>query len=82
MKSSCIMKAMKDEWLASILQMSPAERVRIAQLIWESVDEVPDSALMSDDQRLELARRVADFEENGSKGRPWAEVLRDITSPA
>ncbi|MCI5066464.1 addiction module protein [bacterium] len=73
---------MRDEWLASILQLSPAERVRIAQLIWESVDEVPDAHLMSDEQRQELSRRLADFEENGTTGRPWRDVLQDITSPA
>jgi putative addiction module component (TIGR02574 family) len=73
---------MKDEWLASILQLSPAERVRIAQLIWESVDEAPESHLMSEEQRLELSRRLADFDENGSRGRPWRDVLKDITSPA
>lgn len=69
---------MKDKWLQSVLQMSPAERVRIAQLIWESVEELPDSDQLSDDQRIELSRRLEDLEKNGSKGRPWREVLSDI----
>lgn len=71
---------MKSEWLASILKLSPAERIRIAQTIWESVEELPESEELSDEQRMELARRLADFEKNGSKGRPWREVLADISS--
>lgn len=71
---------MKNEWLASILKLSPAERIRIAQTIWESVEELPESEELSDEQRMELAKRLADFEGNGSKGRPWREVLAGIGS--
>lgn len=70
---------MKDELLASILSLSPAERVRIAQAIWESVDEIPNSNELSEEQRVELSRRIAEFDANGSQGRPWREVLSDIS---
>ena len=71
---------MTDDWLASILKMNPAERVRIAQVIWDSVEELPESDALSDEQRQELARRLSEFEAKGSTGRPWREVLSTITS--
>mgnify|MGYP005726174241 FL=1 len=71
---------MKDEWINSILKLTPAERVRIAQLIWESIEEIPESSELSEPQRLELARRLAEFEKNGSQGRPWRDVLSEIGS--
>ncbi len=71
---------MKSEWLASILKLNPAERIRIAQTIWESVEELPESEELSDEQRTELSRRMAELEMNGSKGRPWRQVLSSITS--
>ncbi len=71
---------MKNEWLTSILKLNPAETVRIAQIIWESVAELPESEELSDEQRMELTKRLAEFEMNGSMGRPWREVLSTISS--
>ena len=71
---------MTDELIATILGLSPAERVRIAQVIWESVDEIPETTDFSNEQRLELVRRLSVLKEQGSRGRPWKDVLNDITS--
>jgi len=70
----------KPDWLVSILKLDPAERFRVAQTIWESVEDLPESQELSDEQQTELARRMSEFEINGSEGRPWREVVKAIRS--
>jgi putative addiction module component (TIGR02574 family) len=63
-----------------ILQLPTAERVEIAQEIWESVVEYPESVVLTNAQKQELERRWQAFEQNPSEGEPWAEVKRSLLS--
>jgi putative addiction module component (TIGR02574 family) len=69
---------MRETLLSEILDLSPAERVRLAQQIWESVEQLPDSAELSTEQRAELDRRLALFDKNPDRGIPWRQVLGRI----
>jgi putative addiction module component (TIGR02574 family) len=58
--------------------LSPEERLDLIGELWDSLEaqDLP----MSDDQRAELDRRIADVEAGGPKGSPWAEVEARIRS--
>lgn len=64
--------------LSKILDLSPADRIRLAQDIWESVEELPEAGQLTELQKEELDRRLASLEEHPEAGIPWREVLADI----
>lgn len=61
--------------LSELRKLSVAERIQLAQDLWDSIAEDGAEALpLTDEQRDELDRRLADAEQNPGIGRPWAEV--------
>lgn len=64
--------------VSDILKLPVAERVRLAQALWESIAAVPDAVTLSEAQRQELDRRWADYEKDPSLGAPWADVRARI----
>jgi putative addiction module component (TIGR02574 family) len=64
--------------VAEILELPVAERIRLVELIWESVAAVPEAVPVSDELKAELDRRLADFEANPQAGSPWEEVRERI----
>jgi putative addiction module component (TIGR02574 family) len=63
-----------------ILDLPAAERVEIAQRIWESVIEHPEDILLTESQRDELERRWRAFEQNPDEGEAWEDVKRSLLS--
>lgn len=59
-------------------ELSPGERLRLIEELWDSLTEKPDAVLLTDAQREELDRRLDDLEISGSEGIPWEEVLKQI----
>ena len=66
--------------LDQILQLPTAERVEIAQEIWESVFEHPEGLMLTEGQKEELERRWRAFEQNPDEGEPWEDVKRSLLS--
>ena len=64
--------------LAHIMDLSPSERIRLAQDIWDSVSEIPNSEALTDWQKSELKKRLKSFEANPNQGIPWRDVLAEI----
>jgi putative addiction module component (TIGR02574 family) len=64
--------------VAQILELPVAERIRLVELIWESVAAVPEAVPVSDELKAELDRRLSDFEANPEAGSPWEEVRERI----
>lgn len=64
--------------IEQILNLSPAERIELAQRIWESVVEHPESVTLTAAQREELERRWSAFERNPDEGEDWAEVKKTL----
>ena len=63
-----------------LLALPPAERVRLAQILWNSI---PDNAGLemlpiSNAERAELDRRLAEYPEDTAEGRPMEEVLAEL----
>ena len=69
---------MKQLSVAEILELPVAERIRLVEVIWDSIAAVPEAVPMSEDLKAELDRRLAEFEANPEAGSPWAEVRERI----
>ena len=61
------------------LKLPVPERRKLADDIYESIDEAEYEFLLSDEQKAELDRRLADARENPDKLIPW-EVVRERLS--
>ena len=69
---------MKSITLDEVLQLPVPERIRIVEAIWNSIADTPEALELTDEQRVELDRRLEDFEKNPSGGSSWAEVRNRI----
>jgi putative addiction module component (TIGR02574 family) len=73
---------MKQGLVAEILELPVAERVRLVELIWDSIAAVPEALPLTDWQREELDRRLADFESDPAAGSTVEEVFARIRKRA
>jgi putative addiction module component (TIGR02574 family) len=64
--------------IAEILELPVDERIRLVELIWDSIAALPESVPLSDEQKAELDRRLAEFEADPEGGIPWEEVRERI----
>ena len=55
-------------------RMTVDERISLVQEIWDSIDAEPRPPLLSEAQREELERRLADHLSNPDDVVPWEEV--------
>ena len=67
--------------LEELLKLPPAERLELAMALWDSVEDssdIDELFPLTDAQRAELDRRLAEHERNPSSGIPWEEVQRRL----
>ncbi|HEX7152969.1 MAG TPA: addiction module protein [Thermoanaerobaculia bacterium] len=64
--------------LDRIFELPAAERVEIAQQIWESVFDHPEAVPLTAAQKAELERRWRAFEQNPEEGESWDEVKKSL----
>jgi putative addiction module component (TIGR02574 family) len=64
----------------NIGEMSPEERLRLIEELWDSLNETPGTVPLTNAQREELDRRLDDLERSGPEGIPWDQVLQQIRS--
>jgi len=57
-----------------VKQMSVAERLDLIEAIWESLSEASESLPLTEAQRQELDRRIADIEHNPDAWESWEDV--------
>jgi putative addiction module component (TIGR02574 family) len=60
----------------NILELSVSERIQLVEDIWDSIAKVPDAVRLSNDQKMELDRRLDSYRDDPAKGSPW-EVVRE-----
>ena len=60
--------------------LTPAERLQLAQDLWDSVDSAAgiDVLPLTEEQRAELDRRLNDLQENPNDGSSWADVKKRV----
>ena len=68
-------KTMKD---LGIDKMTPQQRVDLALEIWESLGDNRPAGMLSPVQRLELARRDAELDENPGMALSWEQIRARI----
>ncbi len=61
-----------------VLEMPTAERVELAQAIWESVAANPDNVPLTQAQREELDRRLEALESSHNAGSTWESIKRSL----
>ena len=69
---------MKQELIAEILALPVPERVRLVEAIWDSISAVPEALPLTQWQRDELDRRLAEFEADPEAGSTLEEVFARI----
>jgi len=70
--------SMKQNLVAEILELPVAERVRLVEAIWDSISAAPDALLLTQWQREELDRRLAEYEADPGSGATLEEVFARI----
>lgn len=73
---------MKQFSIAEILELPVQERIRLVELIWESVAAVPEAMEVTPELKAELEVRLKEFEANPETGYSWEQVrarLKDGT---
>ena len=74
--------SMKPISVAEILGLPVQERIRLVELIWESIAAVPESVEVTPELMVELEARLKEFEADPEGGYSWEQVrshLRDGT---
>jgi putative addiction module component (TIGR02574 family) len=61
-----------------IASLSPEQRLRLLEQIWDSLAATPDAVPVTSAQREELGRRLDELDRVGPVGIPWDEVLRKV----
>jgi putative addiction module component (TIGR02574 family) len=67
--------------LAELLQLSPAERIQLAEDLWDSVAASPDSIPgLTEAQIAECERRLAEHDRDPSTAVSWEEARARLLS--
>jgi len=69
---------MNQELVAEILALPVQERVRLVEAIWDSISAVPEALPLTQWQREELDRRLAEFEADPESGSTLEDVFARI----
>ena len=70
-----------NDLFAELFKLSPAERIQLAEDLWDSVAAEPDQLQpLSEEQRAEISRRLADHAQNPSSAIGWNDVRAPLWS--
>lgn len=64
--------------ISEILQLSIAERIQLAEDIWDSIAAFPEAVTFTDEQMRELDRRLQAHVENPGEGISWDELKEQV----
>jgi putative addiction module component (TIGR02574 family) len=60
--------------ITDILELPVQERIRLVELIWDSVAAIPEAVEVSPELKAELELRMIEFEKNPEAGYSWDQV--------
>jgi putative addiction module component (TIGR02574 family) len=69
---------MKNVPVAELLELPVDERIRLVELLWDSIAALPEAVTIPDELKSELNRRLAEFEADPDAGFSWDEARRRI----
>jgi len=61
-----------------ISQLSIAERIQLAEDLWDSILERQDELPLTDVQQQELDRRLENYQQDPTSGSTWEEVKQRL----
>lgn len=61
-----------------ISQLSVAERIQLAEDLWDSILEHQEEIPLSEAQQRELDRRLENYNQNPTAGSSWEEVKKRL----
>ena len=83
----CIAQAVRVEVMMDqslvleLLKLSPAERIQLAEDLWDSVAAQPENLPpLTDEQRVEIERRLEEHQRNPDAARSWEDVRARLWS--
>ena len=63
---------------ADVLNLSVPERIQLVEDIWDTVAEIPEEVVLTDEQKTEIDRRLDAYHQNPDEGSPWGMVRERI----
>ncbi len=60
--------------VTDLLHLSVAERIQLVEDLWDSIANRPEALDLTEAQRLEIDRRLAEHDANPESAVPWDEV--------
>ena len=64
--------------MREIRGLSVEDRIKLADAIWDSIEEDQEEYELTDAQKRELEKRLAAYEASGYKGDSWENVVERI----
>ena len=61
-----------------ISQLSVAERIQLAEDLWDSISEQQEEFPLSEAQKQELDKRLENYKRNPASGSSWEEVKKRL----
>ena len=61
-----------------IRALTAADRIELIERLWESFVEAPETLPVTEEQRAELRRRLAEHERDPGAAKPWSEVRAEL----
>ena len=61
-----------------ISQLSVAERIQLAEDLWDSISEQQEEFPFSEAQKQELDKRLENYKRNPASGSSWEEVKKRL----
>jgi putative addiction module component (TIGR02574 family) len=68
--------------LSDILELTIAERIQLAEDIWDSVAAFPEAIPLTDAQKEELNRRLQAYAQSPNEGISWDELKDKLRKSA
>jgi putative addiction module component (TIGR02574 family) len=62
-----------------ILQLSVAERVQIVEDIWDSIANAPEELPLSENEKVELDKRLESYKQNPDEEIEWETLKRNLS---
>jgi len=64
----------------NVLSLSVSERIQLVGDIWDTIAQVPEKVVLTDEQKTELDYRLDAYHKNPEDGSPWEMVKERIRS--